>query len=56
MRVKRKLKLFDDVTKEDVDKIHNLMKKGMKIKDILKEMKISQPTMDKIFSRYKKIN
>ena len=55
MRVKRKLKLFDEVTKEDVDKIHNLMKKGMKIKDILERIYISQPTLDKIFSRYKKI-
>lgn len=51
MRVRRRLKRFDEVNQKDIDTIHQLMRQGVIIKNILKQINITQSTLNKLFKR-----
>ena len=51
MRARTKKKQFDDITKADINKIHKLMRQGVIMKNILKEMNISQKAINMLFEK-----
>jgi hypothetical protein len=51
MRVRKRLKRFDELTPKDIETIHQLMRQGVIVKSILKQIHISQITLNKLFER-----
>lgn len=51
--LRTRIRQFQDLTQKDIDHIHAMMRQGVPIKVILKQLNISQKVMNMLFERNK---